>query len=332
MPSLSPSPPICGDGHVRNRLAGGAPDRDADRSRLSGLPAFLTPQPGPEFRFHDPAGHGGRAGIGEQAIGLSGERRFHSDLRQPGRPCLDGGAWRAPADGHGQRISAGVLGIELLAAVQGCDFHHGTSLQPDAWRMCAQSFARKRAHDAKTTAISSPTRGSQSAGAQWRRHRGRGAGRSAGDCRHERLAQCPARGSASHLSVSRTPEPSSRRTIEQKLAFALAGAQGHRLVGSTGFTNSRPTLTPRSFATEISRTVIDVNRDPGGTSLYPGQATTDALPDRHLRRRGALSDRAASPDTDEIARRRQHFFRSLSCHARVRRSIASAPASLHRTL
>ena len=30
--------------------------------------------------------------------------------------------------------------------------------------------------------------------------------------------------------------------------------------------------------TEISRTVIDVNRDPSGASLYPGQATTELCP------------------------------------------------------
>ena len=30
--------------------------------------------------------------------------------------------------------------------------------------------------------------------------------------------------------------------------------------------------------TSISRTVIDVNRDPSGASLYPGQATTELCP------------------------------------------------------
>ena len=30
--------------------------------------------------------------------------------------------------------------------------------------------------------------------------------------------------------------------------------------------------------TAISRTVIDVNRDPSGTSLYPGQVTTGLCP------------------------------------------------------
>jgi formiminoglutamase len=30
--------------------------------------------------------------------------------------------------------------------------------------------------------------------------------------------------------------------------------------------------------TEISRSIIDVNRDPSGASLYPGQATTELCP------------------------------------------------------
>ena len=30
--------------------------------------------------------------------------------------------------------------------------------------------------------------------------------------------------------------------------------------------------------TAVSRTVIDVNRDPGGASLYPGQPTTELCP------------------------------------------------------
>ena len=35
--------------------------------------------------------------------------------------------------------------------------------------------------------------------------------------------------------------------------------------------------------TAISRTVIDVNRDPSGVSLYPGQATTDLFPTETFR-------------------------------------------------
>ena len=42
--------------------------------------------------------------------------------------------------------------------------------------------------------------------------------------------------------------------------------------------------------TKLSRSIIDVNRDPSGASLYPGQATTELVPDHDLRRRAALSD------------------------------------------
>ncbi|HWW27402.1 MAG TPA: N-formylglutamate deformylase [Caulobacter sp.] len=59
--------------------------------------------------------------------------------------------------------------------------------------------------------------------------------------------------------------------------------------------------------TEVSRTVIDVNRDPSGVSLYPGQATTSLCPvdtfdGEPLYRPGQ------DPDAAEIAARRAVFF------------------------
>lgn len=59
--------------------------------------------------------------------------------------------------------------------------------------------------------------------------------------------------------------------------------------------------------TGVSRTVIDVNRDPGGGSLYPGQATTQLCPTttfdgEPLYRAGKEADEA------EIAARRQSYF------------------------
>lgn len=59
--------------------------------------------------------------------------------------------------------------------------------------------------------------------------------------------------------------------------------------------------------TAISRTVIDVNRDPSGVSLYPGQATTtlcplDTFDGDPLYRPGE------EPGPDEIADRRAAFF------------------------
>ena len=59
--------------------------------------------------------------------------------------------------------------------------------------------------------------------------------------------------------------------------------------------------------TAISRTVIDVNRDPSGASLYPGAATTELCPtttfDGELLYRPGLE-----PDAAEIARRRGRYF------------------------
>lgn len=59
--------------------------------------------------------------------------------------------------------------------------------------------------------------------------------------------------------------------------------------------------------TRLSRTVIDVNRDPSGASLYPGQATTGLCPvetfdGEPLYRAGAEPDEAA------IADRRTRYF------------------------
>ena len=62
-----------------------------------------------------------------------------------------------------------------------------------------------------------------------------------------------------------------------------------------------------TIRTKMSRTVIDVNRDPSGVSLYPGQATTDLCPlttfdGEPLYRAGR------EPDAAEIASRRASFF------------------------
>jgi formiminoglutamase len=59
--------------------------------------------------------------------------------------------------------------------------------------------------------------------------------------------------------------------------------------------------------TALSRTVIDVNRDPSGTSLYPGQATTALCPlDTFDGEKLYLPGR--EPDAAEIARRRERYF------------------------
>ncbi len=56
-----------------------------------------------------------------------------------------------------------------------------------------------------------------------------------------------------------------------------------------------------------SRTVIDVNRDPSGVSLYPGQATTGLCPTETFDGE-ALYEAGREPDASEIARRRKVYF------------------------
>ena len=59
--------------------------------------------------------------------------------------------------------------------------------------------------------------------------------------------------------------------------------------------------------TSLSRTVIDVNRDPSGASLYPGQATTDLCPTTTFDGE-PLYEPGHEPGADEIARRRTKYF------------------------
>ncbi|MEJ0101006.1 MAG: N-formylglutamate deformylase [Pseudomonadota bacterium] len=59
--------------------------------------------------------------------------------------------------------------------------------------------------------------------------------------------------------------------------------------------------------TAISRTVIDVNRDPSGMSLYPGKATTELCPTTTFDGEPLYLEGQA-PSADEIAARRANYF------------------------
>jgi len=60
-------------------------------------------------------------------------------------------------------------------------------------------------------------------------------------------------------------------------------------------------------ATDISRSVIDMNRDPSGASLYPGQATTELCPTTTFD--GDLLYRFDAPDEAEIMQRLNSYHR-----------------------
>jgi N-formylglutamate deformylase len=71
--------------------------------------------------------------------------------------------------------------------------------------------------------------------------------------------------------------------------------------------------------TTISRTVIDVNRDPSRVSLYPGQATTELCPTTTFDGE-PLYEPGTEPTADEISERRARFFDPY--HATLRAEIA----------
>ena len=66
-------------------------------------------------------------------------------------------------------------------------------------------------------------------------------------------------------------------------------------------------LPATTVAAVFSRYVIDVNRDPGGASLYPGQATTGLCPTTTFAG-DPLYPEGEEPGDQEIAERRQIFF------------------------
>jgi formiminoglutamase len=68
-----------------------------------------------------------------------------------------------------------------------------------------------------------------------------------------------------------------------------------------------PELGATCVRTAVSRTVIDVNRDPSGRSLYPGQNTTELCPTTTFDGE-PLYREGREPDAAEIARRRDRFF------------------------
>jgi N-formylglutamate deformylase len=70
--------------------------------------------------------------------------------------------------------------------------------------------------------------------------------------------------------------------------------------------------------TAISRTVIDVNRDPSGVSLYPGQATTELCPTTTFDGE-PLYKAGGEPDAAEISERRTRYFEPY--HATLRSEI-----------
>ena len=80
--------------------------------------------------------------------------------------------------------------------------------------------------------------------------------------------------------------------------------------------------------TAISRSIIDVNRDPSGASLYPGQTTTGLCPTETFDG-DPLYRLGAEPGPEEIDRRRRTYFEPY--HATLREELTRL-RSLHETV
>jgi len=79
-----------------------------------------------------------------------------------------------------------------------------------------------------------------------------------------------------------------------------------------------PSMGATTVRTTISRTVIDVNRDPSGLSLYPGRPTTELCPTTTFDGE-ELYLPALCPDAAEIERRRMSYFDPY--HAALSREV-----------
>jgi N-formylglutamate deformylase len=78
---------------------------------------------------------------------------------------------------------------------------------------------------------------------------------------------------------------------------------------------------PTIVEAQLSRFVIDLNRDPAGVSLYPGQATTELVPTTTF---DGATIWNTEPDEAEIARRREAYFQPY--HDALAAEIAHARA------
>lgn len=127
-----------------------------------------------------------------------------------------------------------------------------------------------------------------------------------------------------HLDVSDGPVllnfPHSGRFLPQEV-FAQLNEHGQEQVDTDwhvpelyGFAKGQVTWVEATH----SRYVVDLNRDPSGASLYPGQATTGLCPDTDFQGNGIYASQ--SPDVAEIERRKKIYF--LPYHAELKIQIS----------
>ena len=273
---------------------------------LSGLPAFLTPQPGLNSGLM-------LAQVTAAALVSENKQRAYPasvdsipTSRQSGGPRGDVGAWRAPARGHGRerrerdrdRAHCRRAGMRLPRPAQ---IEH-------AARAGAGAAARTRAEARSRPLPRSRHRGGGRSRALRRaRRRGRHGppGHRRTECMTEpwltlKQGDAPLLVSFPHTGLSIPAE-----CAAALVSFPLARHDADRHIDKLyAFATE---LGATTVHTALSRTVIDVNRDPSGASLYPGQTTTGLVPTETFDGR-PLYRAGQEPTPDEIERRKALYF------------------------
>ena len=108
-------------------------------------------------------------------------------------------------------------------------------------------------------------------------------------------------------SSSAFPTRGQSSSDSSRLSLIRGSRAKTRIGGWTRFTILSRHSARLSVRTRLSRSIIDVNRDPSGASLYPGQATTELVPTTTFDGE-PLYRPGRAPDAAEIAERRRLYF------------------------
>ena len=280
---------------------------------LSGLPAFLTPKPGLNSGFMIPQ-------VTAAALVSENKQRAYP-ASVDSIPTSANQEDHVSMAAHGARRlmpmvenAAAVIGDRTAGRGAGLRLPCAADLEPAAGSARARCCAHASPHldddryfhpdiEAATALVRN---GAVDRGRRRRRPaiRLRSGAMSEADLAQRRSAATRRCSSACRIpgSTSRPLEP---RLVSPWLARKDADWWIERLYDFAG------ELGATIVRTAISRTVIDVNRDPSGASLYPGQATTELCPTTTFD--GEPLYRAGeAPSPAEIAERGARHIRSLS--------------------
>ena len=302
---------------------------------LSGLPAFLSPRPGLNSGFMIPQ-------VTAAALVAENKQRafpasvdsIPTSANQEDHVSMSAHAARrlmAMADN-----AAAIVGIEVLAAAQGCDFHAPLVSSDDLERV--RATVRRRVPSSRGRPLHEPRPASgDRTGA--RRLVDRRARNPPALDRPE-----PSR-ERDWLTIRRGRRPScypspTRESISPPGSKTVSSRPGSPARTPTGGSIGSMSLRTRLDATivqygDLAGRSIDVNRDPAGASLYPGQATTELCPTTTFDGE-PLYLRNAVPDATEIESRKARWFvpyhEALAAELNALARLAQAGRAVRRPL